>query len=135
MTRNLLIAVAIFFAVIVPSSGATTALASQPRLVQTAFHLQAPAAFSSGATFWVAYGPVGGKFGIVRLHHAASGQFVASARFPAGSRATFYYIQGQGVIHTRAGAAPGNPISTLGHQGPFVIGRQSIPLFRASPAG
>jgi hypothetical protein len=113
-------------------ASAGAALASVPRLVETAFHVQVPGAVPPGTTLWVAYGPVAGKFGIIRLHRDPSGQFVASGRFPAGTRATFYYIRGHGTIPTRAGAMPGNPVRTLGHQGPLVVGRQPVPLFRAA---
>lgn len=133
MTRQPLLAVVVFIAAVASALGAPRAHASEPRLVQTAFHVQVPTTVPSRMTFWVAYGPVAGKFGIVRLHRASSREFVASARFPAGSRATFYYIEGRGSIQTRSGAAPGNPVTTLGHQGPLVVGRQPIPLFRAPP--
>jgi hypothetical protein len=109
----------------------STAQASS-QLVSTPFHVQVPGPVSAQTTLWVAYGPVAGKFGIIRLHASPSGQFVGSARFPAGSRATFYYIEGQGTVHTRAGLAPGNPTRTLGRVGPLVIGRQPVPLFRAA---
>jgi hypothetical protein len=34
---------------------------------------------SPGTTFWVAYGPLAGRFGIIRLHAAGSNMYEASA--------------------------------------------------------
>lgn len=105
-------------------------------LVRTSFRLQPDSLASQHATYWLAYGPVAGKFGLVQMHPNSAGIFVASTRLPLGARGTFYYIQGQGAIHTRAGLAPGNPVHTIGHVGPLRVSRQPVPMFHvASPAG
>lgn len=100
---------------------------------QATFRLQPPAGTSATATFWVSYGPVAGSFGLIRMHRNSQGVFVASARFPSGTRATFYYIEGRGVTSTPAGLAPGNPVRTLGREGPLSVGKQPIPLMRVAP--
>lgn len=113
--------------------------AGQPagsQLIRTSFHLQAAPNLPKTTTFWVAYGPLAGKFGLVRLHSVGPGRFVGSRRFPAGARADFAYIEGQGTMRTKEGIVPGNPVHTVGHVGPLVVGRQPIPLLRlAAPAG
>jgi hypothetical protein len=60
--------------------------------------------------------------------------FAATSPLPAVAHATFYYLQGTGSIHTRAGLAPGNPVITLRTVGPLVIGRTALPLVRVHPA-
>jgi hypothetical protein len=105
-------------------------------MVRMPFRVSIPSQLPSSTTLWVAYGPVAGKFGLIRLRPGLRGEFVASGRFPAGTSATFYYIEGHGTIRTRAGVGPGNPVQTIGHVGPVVIGKQPVPLFRVpAPAG
>ena len=105
-------------------------------LVRTSFHLQVSSNFSPSATFWIAYGPLGGRFGLIRLHRAGDGRFVAAGWFPSGARADFYYIEGQGTMRTKEGVVPGNPVRTVGHAGPLIIGHHPVPVLRLSaPAG
>lgn len=117
----------------------TASAAGQPAgspLVKTSFHLQAAADLPRATTFWVAYGPLGGKFGLIRLRSAGNGRFVGAGRFPSGARAYFSYIEGHGTMRTREGIVPGNPVHTIGHAGPLIVGRQSVPLVRLpTPAG
>lgn len=129
MNRTSLVLVSLILGVALPWTNVGAGHAAAPRLVSTAFHVRLPAGISPGTTIWVAYGPVAGKFGIIRMHSISPRQYAASAKLPRGSRATFYYVEGQGTIHTRAGLAPGNPTRTLGRVGPVVIGRQPVPLF------
>lgn len=119
-----------------PFAAHASTRASNLSLVRTAFHLQAESGLPPTTTYWVAYGPVAGKFGLIRLRNTGHGQFTAAGWFPSGTRATFYYIEGQGTIQTKAGPAPGNPVHTIGHTSPVIIGRQAVPLFRVpAPAG
>jgi hypothetical protein len=68
-------------------------------------------------TFWVAYGPLQDKWGIIQLHAAGPNLYVARAKLPRG-RTVFSFIQGRGVLHTRLGAAAGNPVTTIRQIGP-----------------
>jgi hypothetical protein len=104
--------------------------------VRTSFHLQASSSLPPATTLWVSYGPVDGKFGLIRLHNTGNGRFAAAGWFPSGVRADFYYIEGHGVMRTKQGLVPGNPVRTVGHAGPLVIGSRPVPLLRLSaPAG
>ncbi len=97
---------------------------------QLLFRLQVSGPRDPAATYWVAYGPVQGRFGIKRLQPAANGLFEASQQLPLHTRTTFAYVAGHGAIHTRAGLAPGNPVVTIRVFGPAVIAPAGIPLVR-----
>jgi hypothetical protein len=64
------------------------------------------------ATYWVAYGPLNGTFGIIRLHASGNGLYSATNLLPRG-HTSLAYIEGHGVIHTPFGPAPGNPVTTI----------------------
>lgn len=82
------------------------------------FALRIPTKPAAHATYWVAYGPVAGRFSVKRMTAAGTRSFALNLRLPIGARSTFVYLKGNGVIHTRFGPAPGNPVRTLGQQGP-----------------
>jgi hypothetical protein len=77
-----------------------------------AFRLHVSGDIPQAMTFWLAYGPLGGRFGIVRLHRSRVGLYAASVRLPVG-RSSFAFVAGYGVIHVRFGPAPGNPVITI----------------------
>lgn len=106
------------------------------RSVQASFHLHVQGAPASGTTFWVAYGPLSGRWGLVRLHQTGQGMYVATRNLPAAGRTTFAYLAGQGMERTRLGPTPGNPVVTikvLGPMSPVGVGR-TIVLWQA-PVG
>ncbi|GAC1473180.1 MAG: hypothetical protein PVSMB7_26790 [Chloroflexota bacterium] len=80
--------------------------------VPVTFHLQIAGTPTKSTTFWVAWGPSGGGFGIVQLHRSGR-YFTADHRFPVGARVGLSYIEGHGVMSTRFGPAPGNPVRTI----------------------
>lgn len=83
--------------------------------------VHAAAAVSPDTTFWVAYGPVGGHFGLVRLQPTAGHMYQARQALPADGRTTFAFLAGHGVITTRFGSAPGDPVQTIQRVGPVSI--------------
>lgn len=95
--------------------------------VGSLFRLSVRGAVDPADTFWVAYGPLAGKWGIVQLHSAGNGLYVAHVTLPAG-RSVFSFIQGRGVMHTRLGAVPGNPVTTIRQIGPMSVPRGAFPL-------
>ncbi len=103
---------------------------------QILFRLQVSGPRDPAATYWVAFGPVQGRFGIKRLKPASNGLFEASQWLPLHVRTTFAYVAGQGAIHSRAGLAPGNPVITIRVFGPAVIAPAGIPVVRwSTPIG
>ena len=74
-------------------------------------------------TFWVSYGPLAGHFGIVRMHRTLPHTYTVTVRLPLHGRTTFYYLAGQGSLHTRAGLVPGNPVVTVKQVGPTSVAR------------
>ncbi|MGH2443281.1 MAG: hypothetical protein ACRDFX_08975 [Chloroflexota bacterium] len=101
------------------------------------FRLNVKGTPSAPATFWVAYGPLDGKFGIIRLHAVGNGQYRATKRLPRNGKSQFVYVEGQGVVHTRAGAVPGGNVITIKNVGMVVLARQSVPsvLFHTHSVG
>jgi len=110
----------------------------QPRPTQTVtviFRLQVFGAPAAGTTFWVAYGPLGGRFGLFQLRGAA-GVYEAQHRLPAHGRTVFTYLAGQEVTHTRIGAVPSNPVITIASIGPTTALKASQRVvYWQAPAG
>ena len=91
------------------TSAATTPVAT--RAIVT-FQLHVSGDIPQEMTFWIAYGPLAGHFGIVRLHRADTGLYTASMCLPVG-RSSFAYVAGYGVIRVRYGPVPGDPVITI----------------------
>lgn len=88
------------------------------------FQLHVTGAHDPHMTFWVAYGPLDGRFGLIRLRSAGSDHYVASRVLPPG-RTVFSYIAGTGTAQTRLGPAPGAPAVTIARVGPATALRAS----------
>jgi hypothetical protein len=89
-------------------------------------------------TYWVAYGPLSDHFGLVRLHSMGSNRYGASDRLPTQGRTIFAYLAGHGVMHTRFGPAPGNPVVTIKRIGPLGMSHIRLALVQwrvQRPAG
>ncbi|HLJ69604.1 MAG TPA: hypothetical protein VKX16_19785 [Chloroflexota bacterium] len=69
-------------------------------------------------TFWIAFGPLDGRFHVVQLHRSTPGVYRVTRSLPAYGRTIFAYVAGHGVLSTRAGPAPGNPVITIAVIGP-----------------
>jgi hypothetical protein len=114
---------------------ASTRAASRPRIGSVAFRLDVPGTVARNATFWVAYGPIAGRFGIVQLRPEGDGEYVGHASLPANSRGIFTYMTGTGRMHTRMGWVPrqtGIVIKTVGPTTPL---RAAAMTVRFAPMG
>lgn len=78
-------------------------------------------AADTSSTFWVAYGPVKGRFYIVQLHAPDGHNYKATRQLPLRARATFTYLTSAGRIHTRIGWVPAGRTTTITQQGPVLI--------------
>lgn len=101
---------------------------SRPRLSECTFRLQLEGRATPGMTYWVAYGPLGGRFGLIRLKSVGHGLFVGSRSLPFGARSEFAYVAGWGTVHTRAGLAPGGKPVTIRVVGPVRVFSGSMPV-------
>lgn len=90
----------------------TVSQSAPPPTASRVFRLSVDGPVAPSDTFWVAYGPLAGTWGIVRMHATSSKLFVAKITLPRG-RTVFSFIEGRGVMHTRLGAVPGNPVITI----------------------
>jgi hypothetical protein len=70
------------------------------------------------ASYWVAWGPLGDKFGLVQLHRRSGNTFAAEQQLPASGQTIFAYLVGRGVVHTAHGPVPGDPVVTIKRVGP-----------------
>lgn len=100
----------------------TTGLRIDTR-VPVSFRIQVAGRPQPGTTFWVAYGPTAGAFGIVQLKPQGSSMWGASKRLPADARVDLAYLAGRGVIHTRFGPAPRDPVTVIRHLPPTPVSR------------
>ena len=108
----------------------------RPLTIQTVFRLNVTGNVAPGTTFWLAYGPLAGHFGMIQLHQQSPGVYEASQRLPTSARTLFTYLAGRGAIRTRAGLAPGAPVVTIRRIGPASIWPKGVPAARwFSPAG
>ena len=106
---------------------ARPALQSAHRSAGSVFRLSVDGPVSPSDTFWVAYGPLAGTWGIIRLHATESNLFEAHVTLPRG-RTVFSFIEGRGVMHTRLGSVPGNPVTTIRQIGPASAAQPALPL-------
>lgn len=102
---------------------------ARPPLAQT-FRLEVTGRTGPDATFWVAYGPLAGHFGMVQLHRAGSNTYAATAQLPGPGRTTFVYVSGHGAVHTRMGWVPGDPVMTIRTIGPVTVTQPHLPTVR-----
>jgi hypothetical protein len=86
--------------------------------VPVTFRLHVAGQPSADATFWVAYGPLAGRFVLVQLRASGAGSYAAVRRLPATGRTVFAYLVGHGVVRTPSGLAPGDPVLTIERFGP-----------------
>jgi hypothetical protein len=96
---------------------------SSPAVIPMTFTLAVKGALAPHATFWVSYGPLAGHFGIARMRRVMPHTYTVTLRLPLHGRTTFYYLAGQGSLHTRAGLVPGNPVVTVKQVGPTSVTR------------
>jgi hypothetical protein len=128
LTRSLAVGLAASCAGISMAQADTGSGAWHAQLAPTTFQVKVAGARASGTTLWVAYGPLAGRFGIVRMRNTGGGIYRAQLQLPRGARGQFSYIAGHGTMSSRQGIVPGNPVSTIGHVGPTIIGQSHIPM-------
>ena len=104
--------------------------------VVQSFRLQVDGEVGAKATFWVAYGPLAGHFGLIRLHPVGANLYSATVRLPGSGRTQFAYLRGNGVVRTPQGQAPGDPVTTIRLIGPVSVPRVALPTVQwQAPVG
>lgn len=106
---------------------------ARPQTAVTVFQLAVSGSPRPGTTFWVAYGPLNGQFGLIQLTHRSGNTFSASKQLPTAGRTVFAYLAAQGVTRTPAGLAPGGRPMTIRRIGPTSIWPHGLPLIRWQP--
>jgi hypothetical protein len=77
------------------------------RMGTTTFRLAVAGSPAKGATFWVSYGPLAGKFGVIELRSTGSHLYSARTVLPVNEAGTFTYLKAQGVQKVHGSAQPG----------------------------
>ena len=107
-----------------------------PNTIAMTFRLQVRGNMDRSATYWVAWGPLNGEFGLTQLRSAGSELYRAVENISIGARSVFAFLEGQGTIRTKFGPAPGNPVVTIRRVGPITVGTAGVPEIRwLAPAG
>jgi hypothetical protein len=86
--------------------------------VSTTFRLHVLGAPDRRTTFWVAYGPLAGEWGVIRLSRVGAGIYGATRALPSSGRTTFSYLAGQGTVKSRLGPTPGGRVVIIQKVGP-----------------
>ncbi len=101
-----------------------------PRMATMTFSIQVAGDIGPGTTFWLAHGPINGRFGIVRMHRVGRNTYAVQQIFPKGHRATFTYVMGHGAIETPGGPAPGDPVVIIDTVGPLHLNGETLPTIQ-----
>jgi hypothetical protein len=102
---------------------------SHMRQVPVTFRLVVPGSVASTMTFWVAYGPLAGHFGIIQLVPKGNNTYSTRVTLPAQGRTTFTYLAAFGRIKTRMGYVPRRgdvTIKTLGPTDPITASMHPV---------
>lgn len=109
---------------------------TRPATVISVFRLHVAGRVSPAMTFWVSYGPLGGRFGLIRLRHQSGNLYSGTRRLPTSGKTTFYYLMGHGTTRTRMGVVPGGPVTTIRAVGPASVWPRAPRIVRWQvPAG
>ena len=105
------------------------------RMGTTTFRLAVAGSPARGTTFWVSYGPLAGRFGVIELRPDGSHLFSARTVLPVDETGTFTYLEAQGTQKVHGVAQPGGipvVIRTVGATTAAAASRQvvhwSVPL-------
>ncbi|GAC1323027.1 MAG: hypothetical protein NVS2B16_06760 [Chloroflexota bacterium] len=118
-----------FFASLSPADARPAPPPKEPRSHESAmltFTLRVVGPSDPQATYWVAYGPLAGRFGMVRLQRVGL-LFQAAVSLPSHGHTVFAYLQGHGIVRTRAGDAPAPPMVTIASMGPVSVSGARFP--------
>lgn len=77
------------------------------RVGTIALHLVVAGNPAKGTTYWVSYGPLGGRFGVVRLSSSANHLYSAQVKLPLDEPGTFTFLQAQGTEMVHGIPQPG----------------------------
>ncbi|HEX6507689.1 MAG TPA: hypothetical protein VF221_08675 [Chloroflexota bacterium] len=119
-----LLAIVVALASLSPASAGAAGHGS----ARTTFTLEVRGSISADATFWVAFGPLDDRWGLIQLHPAGHDLYQARVALPAG-RTAFAYLEGNGVAHSRLGSVPGDPTITIARRGPAPVSG-TLPVVR-----
>ncbi len=77
------------------------------RMGMTTFRLAVAGQPARGTTYWVSYGPLAGRFGVIQLHSHGKHVYSGRANLPVDVSGTFAYLQAQGTQMVHGLPQPG----------------------------
>lgn len=83
------------------------------QLRTTTFSLAVTGTPNPGTTFWVSHGPLGGRFGVIRLRPTGNHVYSARATLPANGVTSFTYLAAQGTQLVHGTPQPGGTVSVI----------------------
>ena len=86
---------------------------ASPRMTPTTFRIAVTGTPARGTTFWVAHGPLGGRFGVIQLHHESGHVYAARVAQPASESTTFTYLTAHGVQMVHGSVEPGKDVTVI----------------------
>lgn len=97
------------------ASAATSSLSpgGSARFSTTTFSLTVAGTPSKGTTFWVAHGPLGGRFGVIRLRAHGNHTYSAKVTLPAGGVTSFTYLAAEGTQIVHGTPQPGGAVMVI----------------------
>jgi hypothetical protein len=126
----LALAGALLLSLLSPAAAKSVPIGHSASTILKTFRLQVSGDPAAGTTFWVAYGPLAGRFGIFQLHAAGHLLYTATRRLSTTGHTTFAYVAGQGTVKARFGLAPGNPVVTIHVFNQVPVTEVQLPLVR-----
>jgi hypothetical protein len=84
-----------------------------PRLSTTTFGLTVTGTPAKGTTFWVAHGPLAGRFGVIRLQPRGNHTYSARVTLPVYGVTTFTYLAAQGTQMVHGMPEPGGTVVVI----------------------
>ena len=79
----------------------------------TTFRVSVTGTAAKGTTFWVAHGPLNGRFGVIRLQHESGKTYTARVTLPNNETTSFTYLAAQGVQWVHGLPEPGGAVTVI----------------------
>jgi hypothetical protein len=86
-------------------------------------------------SLWVSYGPLGGRFGVIRLGQVGPLSFAATHQFPLHGRSMFTYLASYRMVQTPVGMVPDYPLIMIRSIGPVAAWQLPAEVRWAPPVG
>ena len=77
------------------------------------FRISVSGSPAKDTTFWVAHGPLNGRFGVIRLHRESGHSYAARITLPSNETTSFTYLTAQGVQWVHGLPQPAGTVTVI----------------------